>query len=260
MTRRVGVAVIPVSAFYHGRHDDRVVRFCFARRAETLRSRRRAPASPAQIAANGSLRRLTLPERPPIIEVQLTGVIPKGFKTMSMLAEFQEFAVRATPSIWRWASSSVAPSADRRFHRRRPHHAVVGAPMIGSLDFPTCFTSSARIQQPDRLADLRRPAFPVFAYGILIHPGELRLLAFIIFVMVKQIRPPAAQEEPAAARPNRRRRRKTSSSCGNPRCLEAIVPGREPTKSRGNAAFPSRPAGRGQQTQPFSQPRDLPVK
>lgn len=36
MTRRVGVAVIPVSAFYHDGHDDRVVRFCFAKRAETL--------------------------------------------------------------------------------------------------------------------------------------------------------------------------------------------------------------------------------
>ena len=36
LTREVGVAVIPISAFYHNGHDDRVVRFCFAKRDETL--------------------------------------------------------------------------------------------------------------------------------------------------------------------------------------------------------------------------------
>ncbi len=36
MTREVGVAVIPVSAFYHDGHDDHVVRFCFAKKEETL--------------------------------------------------------------------------------------------------------------------------------------------------------------------------------------------------------------------------------
>jgi methionine aminotransferase len=36
MAREVGVAVIPVSAFYHDAHDDRVVRFCFAKQEATL--------------------------------------------------------------------------------------------------------------------------------------------------------------------------------------------------------------------------------
>ena len=36
MTREVGVAVIPVSVFYADGHDDRVVRFCFAKKEETL--------------------------------------------------------------------------------------------------------------------------------------------------------------------------------------------------------------------------------
>ncbi|MBS1190158.1 MAG: 2-keto-4-methylthiobutyrate aminotransferase apoenzyme [Rhodocyclaceae bacterium] len=36
MTREVGVAVIPVSAFYGDGRDDRVVRFCFAKKEETL--------------------------------------------------------------------------------------------------------------------------------------------------------------------------------------------------------------------------------
>ncbi|MBN9422558.1 MAG: aminotransferase [Candidatus Accumulibacter sp. 66-26] len=36
MTREVGVAVIPVSVFYRDGHDDRVVRFCFAKQEATL--------------------------------------------------------------------------------------------------------------------------------------------------------------------------------------------------------------------------------
>ena len=36
LTREVGVAVIPVSAFYHDGRDDRVVRFCFAKKEATL--------------------------------------------------------------------------------------------------------------------------------------------------------------------------------------------------------------------------------
>ena len=36
LTREVGVAVIPVSAFYPDGHDDRVVRFCFAKQEATL--------------------------------------------------------------------------------------------------------------------------------------------------------------------------------------------------------------------------------
>ena len=36
MTREVGVAVIPVSVFYADGHDERVVRFCFAKQESTL--------------------------------------------------------------------------------------------------------------------------------------------------------------------------------------------------------------------------------
>ena len=38
LTREVGVAVIPVSVFYANGQDDRVVRFCFAKREETLQA------------------------------------------------------------------------------------------------------------------------------------------------------------------------------------------------------------------------------
>ena len=37
LTRSAGVAAIPVSAFHHDGHDERVVRFCFAKQDDTLR-------------------------------------------------------------------------------------------------------------------------------------------------------------------------------------------------------------------------------
>jgi methionine aminotransferase len=36
LTRTIGVACIPTSAFYHDQTDDRVVRFCFAKQQDTL--------------------------------------------------------------------------------------------------------------------------------------------------------------------------------------------------------------------------------
>ena len=38
LTREVGVAAIPLSAFYGAGFDQRVVRFCFAKKDETLNS------------------------------------------------------------------------------------------------------------------------------------------------------------------------------------------------------------------------------
>jgi methionine aminotransferase len=36
LTSEIGVAAIPVSAFYHEPHESGVVRFCFAKREATL--------------------------------------------------------------------------------------------------------------------------------------------------------------------------------------------------------------------------------
>jgi len=36
LTTEIGVAAIPVSAFYHAPHESGVVRFCFAKRESTL--------------------------------------------------------------------------------------------------------------------------------------------------------------------------------------------------------------------------------
>lgn len=38
LTKEYGVATIPVSAFYSNRKDDKLIRFCFAKKEETLRS------------------------------------------------------------------------------------------------------------------------------------------------------------------------------------------------------------------------------
>jgi methionine aminotransferase len=38
LTREIGVAAIPLSAFYGDGFDQRVVRFCFAKQDETLRA------------------------------------------------------------------------------------------------------------------------------------------------------------------------------------------------------------------------------
>jgi methionine aminotransferase len=47
MTKEFGVTPIPVSAFYQNRKDDKVIRFCFAKKKETLE------AAVKQIIDNG---------------------------------------------------------------------------------------------------------------------------------------------------------------------------------------------------------------
>ena len=36
LTKEIGVATIPVSSFYHNGKDDKVLRFCFSKKTETL--------------------------------------------------------------------------------------------------------------------------------------------------------------------------------------------------------------------------------
>jgi methionine aminotransferase len=37
LTKEVGVTTIPLSSFYQSKKDDKVLRFCFAKKEETLR-------------------------------------------------------------------------------------------------------------------------------------------------------------------------------------------------------------------------------
>ena len=38
LTKEYGVATIPISAFYSNKKDDKLIRFCFAKKEETLRA------------------------------------------------------------------------------------------------------------------------------------------------------------------------------------------------------------------------------
>ena len=38
LTEKYGVATIPISAFYSDKHDDKILRFCFAKKEETLKA------------------------------------------------------------------------------------------------------------------------------------------------------------------------------------------------------------------------------
>ena len=120
---------------------------------------------------------------------------------MSMLAEFKEFAVKgnavdlAVGVIVGGAFGKIVDSIVGDLIM-----PVVGA-MIGSLDFSNLFFILGK--NPNNLtalADLKKAGIPVFAYGsFLTILVNFVLLAFIIFMMVKQINRLRPKEEPAAA-------------------------------------------------------------
>ena len=120
---------------------------------------------------------------------------------MSMLQEFKEFAVKgnamdlAVGVIIGGAFGKIVDSIVGDLIM-----PVVGA-MIGSLDFSNLFYVIGK--NPNNLtalADLKKAGVPVFAYGsFLTILVNFVLLAFIIFVMVKQINRLRPKEEPAAA-------------------------------------------------------------
>jgi len=120
---------------------------------------------------------------------------------MSMLSEFKEFAVKgnavdlAVGVIIGGAFGKIVDSIVGDLIM-----PVVGA-LIGSLDFSNLFLILGK--NPNNLsalADLKKAGVPVFAYGsFLTILVNFVLLAFIIFMMVKQINRLRPKEEPAAA-------------------------------------------------------------
>ena len=65
LTREVGVAAIPLSAFYQGGFEQRIVRFCFAKKDETLARRAAAPGGAEPASARSAARSVALgPGRP----------------------------------------------------------------------------------------------------------------------------------------------------------------------------------------------------
>ncbi len=118
---------------------------------------------------------------------------------MSMLSEFKEFAVKgnavdlAVGVIIGGAFGKIVDSIVGDLIM-----PVVGA-MIGSLDFSNLFFVLGK--NPNNLtalADIKKAGIPVFAYGsFLTILVNFILLAFIIFMMVKQINRLRPKEEPA---------------------------------------------------------------
>jgi large conductance mechanosensitive channel len=124
---------------------------------------------------------------------------------MSIMKEFREFAVKgnvvdlAVGVIIGAAFGKIVDSLVKDIVM--PLVAAVG----GNVDFSNKFFVLGQVPDgvPRTLADLTKAGVPVFAWGnFLTIVVNFLILAFIIFVMVRQInRLKRAQAEPAAAAP-----------------------------------------------------------
>lgn len=123
---------------------------------------------------------------------------------MSVVREFREFAVKgnvidlAVGVIIGGAFGKIVESAVTDLVM-----PVVGM-VVGKLDFSSLFIVLGAVPAgtPQSLDALRRAGVPVFAYGNFITVAvNFALLAFIIFVMVKQINRLKRETAPPAAAP-----------------------------------------------------------
>ena len=92
---------------------------------------------------------------------------------------------------------------------------VVGL-VFGKLDFSNLFVVLGSVPPgvPNNLADLKKAGVPVLAYGNFITVAvNFVILAFIIFMMVKQINRLRTKRRSRAPKRCPRRRRKTSCCC-----------------------------------------------
>ena len=120
---------------------------------------------------------------------------------MGMLQEFKEFAVKgnvidlAVGVIIGAAFGKIVDSVVSDLIM-----PVIGA-VIGKLDFSSLYVVLGQIPEgiPNTLADLKKAGVPVLAYGNFITIAvNFVILAFIIFLMVKQINR-LKRQEPAPA-------------------------------------------------------------
>lgn len=122
---------------------------------------------------------------------------------MGMIKEFREFAIKG--SVIDLAVGVIIGAAFTRIVDSLVKDIImpVVAAIGGNLDFSNLFLVLGRIPEgvPRTLADLTKAGVPVFAWGSFITVVvNFAILAFIIFLMVKQInRLKRAQAEPAAA-------------------------------------------------------------
>jgi len=109
---------------------------------------------------------------------------------MSMMSEFKEFALKG--NVMDLAVGVIIGAAFGKIVDSVVGDLImpiVGA-IFGNLDFSSMFTVLGKV--PDgvamNLADLKKAGVPVFAYGNFITVAvNFAILAFIIFLMVKQM-------------------------------------------------------------------------
>ena len=123
---------------------------------------------------------------------------------MGMLSEFREFAVKG--NVVDLAVGVIIGAAFNKIVDSLVKDLImpVVSLVVGDLDFSNKFvilTSNVPANVPRTLADLTKAGVPVFAWGnFLTVLVNFVILAFIIFMMVKQInRLKRAHAEPAAA-------------------------------------------------------------
>jgi large conductance mechanosensitive channel len=133
---------------------------------------------------------------------------------MGMMQEFKEFAVKgnvidlAVGVIIGGAFGKIVDSSWRPDHAGRRH----GVRQAGFLQ-PVRGAGQVPAGTAMTLAELKKAGVPVFAYGNFITVAvNFFILAFIIFMMVKQINR-LKREAPAALRRRRSPRPKTSCCC-----------------------------------------------
>jgi len=125
---------------------------------------------------------------------------------MSMVSEFKEFAVKG--NVMDLAVGVIIGAAFGKIVDSVVNDLImpiVGA-VIGNLDFSNMFIVLGNVPAGTAmtLAELKKAAVPVFAYGNFITVAvNFLILAFIIFMMIKQVNrlkkdaPPPAPAAPA---------------------------------------------------------------
>lgn len=125
---------------------------------------------------------------------------------MSMVSEFREFALKG--NVMDLAVGVIIGAAFGKIVDSIVNDLImpiVGA-VVGNVDFSNMYVVLGKVPTgtPMALADLKKAGVPVFAYGNFITVAvNFIILAFIIFLMVKQVNRLKKQspEEPAAPVP-----------------------------------------------------------
>jgi large conductance mechanosensitive channel len=129
-----------------------------------------------------------------------------GELTMGMMQEFKEFAVKG--NVIDLAVGVIIGGAFGKIVSSLVDDVImpiVGA-VIGNLDFSSLFIVLGKVPEGtvQTLAELKKAGVPTLAYGNFITVAiNFLILAFIIFMMIKQVNrlkreEPAAPEAPAA--------------------------------------------------------------